>query len=167
MPTRRPYSWKKKYPSCSSSWTHLREAHHAAKASQAPVRSYTKDRAGLQGDHTPKGEDIRSRTEIPHVGTSAGRIGPRLWLTTACRSFVVERVPQGALQEGAQRYQAATTGLHKVPYCWAGIFVLEAARFLYPAQHFALIDNDCVPVTLPTAAVSISNQRWWPWGRSP
>ena len=24
----------------------------------------------------------------------------------------------------------------------------EAARFLYPAQHFALIDNDCVPVTL-------------------
>ena len=23
--------------------------------SQAPVRSYTKDRAGLQGDHTPKG----------------------------------------------------------------------------------------------------------------
>ena len=27
-------------------------------------------------------------------------------------------------------------------------FVLEAARFLYPKQHFALIDNDCVPVTL-------------------
>ena len=42
----------------------------------------------------------------------------------------------------------ATTGLHKVPYYWAGVFVLEAARFLYPAQHFALIDNDCVPVTL-------------------
>ena len=42
----------------------------------------------------------------------------------------------------------ATTGLHKVPYYWAGVFVLEVARFLYPAQHFALIDNDCVPVTL-------------------
>ena len=42
----------------------------------------------------------------------------------------------------------ATTGLHKIPYYWAGVFVLEAARFLYPAQHFALIDNDCVPVTL-------------------
>ena len=42
----------------------------------------------------------------------------------------------------------ATTGLRKVPYYWAGVFVLEAARFLYPAQHFALIDNDCVPVTL-------------------
>ena len=41
-----------------------------------------------------------------------------------------------------------TTGLHKVPYYWAGVFVLEAARFLYPRQHFALIDNDCVPVTL-------------------
>ena len=42
----------------------------------------------------------------------------------------------------------ATTGLHKIPYYWAGVFVLEAARFLYPAQHFALIDNDCVPATL-------------------
>ena len=41
-----------------------------------------------------------------------------------------------------------TAGLHKVPYYWAGVFVLEAARFLYPAQHFALIDNDCAPVTL-------------------
>ena len=42
----------------------------------------------------------------------------------------------------------ATTGLHKVSYYWAGVFVLEAARFLCPAQHFALIDNDCVPVAL-------------------
>ena len=25
----------------------------------------------------------------------------------------------------------ATTGLHKVPYYWAGVFVLEAARFLH------------------------------------
>ena len=40
------------------------------------------------------------------------------------------------------------TGLSKVPYYWAGVFVLEAARFLFPKQHFALIDNDCVPVTL-------------------
>ena len=24
-------------------------------------------------------------------------------------------------------------GLHDVPYCWAGVFVLEAARFLYPS----------------------------------
>ena len=32
----------------------------------------------------------------------------------------------------------ATTGLHKVPYYWAEVFVLEVARFLYPAQHFAL-----------------------------
>ena len=42
----------------------------------------------------------------------------------------------------------ADVGLHRIPYYWAGVFVLEAARFLYPAQHFALIDNDCVPVTL-------------------
>ena len=41
-----------------------------------------------------------------------------------------------------------STGLRRVPYYWAGVFVLDAARFLYPKQHFALIDNDCVPVTL-------------------
>ena len=44
-------------------------------------------RAGLQEDHTPKGGGKRLRTEIPHVGTSAGHIGPRLWLPTACRSL--------------------------------------------------------------------------------
>ena len=47
-----------------------------------------------------------------------------------------------------ERTADATTGLHKVPYYWAGVFVREAARFLCPAQHFALIDNDCVPITL-------------------
>ena len=31
-----------------------------------------------------------------------------------------------------------TTGLSRVPYYWAGVFVLAAARFLYPKQHFAL-----------------------------
>ena len=41
-----------------------------------------------------------------------------------------------------------TTGPGRAPYYWAGVFVLEAARFLFPRQHFALIDNDCVPVTL-------------------
>ena len=36
----------------------------------------------------------------------------------------------------------------QVPHYSAGVFVLEAARFLCPKQRFALIDNDCVPVTL-------------------
>ena len=35
---------------------------------------------------------------------------------------------------------ADAAGLHKIPHYWAGVFVLEA-RFLYPAQHFALIDK--------------------------
>ena len=83
--------------------------------SQAPVRSYTKDRAGT----TPrKGEDIRSRTEIPHVGTSAGHIGPRLWLAAACRSFVVERVPpQGRPKrepKGTKRYASRPTRVEKL-----------------------------------------------------
>ena len=56
--------------------------------------------------------------------------------------------PHGVRTRGKKICADATTGLHKVPYYWAGVFVLEAARFLYPAQHFALIDNDCVPVTL-------------------
>ena len=32
-----------------------------------------------------------------------------------------------------------TTGPGRAPYYWAGVFVLEAARFLFPRQHFALI----------------------------
>ena len=39
-------------------------------------------------------------------------------------------------------------GLRSIPYYWAGVFVLEAARFLFPQVHFGLVDNDCVPVTL-------------------
>ena len=39
-------------------------------------------------------------------------------------------------------------GLRAIPCYWAGVFVLEAARFLFPKVHFGLIDNDCAPVTL-------------------
>ena len=56
--------------------------------------------------------------------------------------------PQEEITEVLWVRADAAAGLHKIPYYWAGVFVLEAARFLYPAQHFALIDNDCVPVTL-------------------
>ena len=55
-------------------------------------------------------------------------------------------------------------GLRAVPYCWAGVFVLEAARFLYPKVHFGLVDNDCVPVTLfevkDLIALAESQFRW-------
>eukprot|EP00438_Fugacium_kawagutii_P007885 Skav213960 [mRNA] locus=scaffold1979:333159:334082:+ [translate_table: standard] len=40
------------------------------------------------------------------------------------------------------------SGLDMVPYVWAGTFVLEMARFMYPHTHKALIDNDSVPLTL-------------------
>ena len=45
--------------------------------SQAPVRSYTKDRAGLRWDCAPeRGEVIRLLgTEIPHAGTYTGHYG--------------------------------------------------------------------------------------------
>ena len=31
---------------------------------------------------------------------------------------------------------------------WAGTYILDACVFLFPAINFALIDSDCVPVTL-------------------
>ena len=56
------------------------------------------------------------------------------------------------------------TGLRDVPYYWAGVFVLEVARFFYPRQHFGLVDNDCVPVTLfemPDLIALATNQMQW------
>ena len=56
-------------------------------------------------------------------------------------------------------------GLRAIPYYWAGVFVLEAARFLFPKVHFGLIDNDCVPVTLFEVQDLIAlaeNQFRWP-----
>lgn len=41
-----------------------------------------------------------------------------------------------------------STGRRDVPFYWAGVFVLEVARFLFPTVHLGLVDNDCVPVTL-------------------
>ena len=55
-------------------------------------------------------------------------------------------------------------GLWGVPYYWAGVFVLEVARFMYPQQRFGLVDNDCVPVTLfevPDLLALATNQMQW------
>ena len=55
-------------------------------------------------------------------------------------------------------------GLRAVPYYWVGVFVLEAARFLFPKVHFGLVDNDFVPVTLfevkDLIALAESQFRW-------
>ena len=40
------------------------------------------------------------------------------------------------------------TGLANVHPTWAGTFVLAGMVALYPNIHFALIDNDCLPLTL-------------------
>ena len=40
------------------------------------------------------------------------------------------------------------TGLSNVHPTWAGTFVLAGMVALYPNIHFALIDNDCLPLTL-------------------
>ena len=56
-------------------------------------------------------------------------------------------------------------GLRAIPCYWAGVFVLEAARFLFPKVHFGLIDNDCAPVTLFEVQDLIAlaeNQFKWP-----
>ena len=43
---------------------------------------------------------------------------------------------------------SADTGLDKVHPTWAGTYILDACVFLFPDINFALIDSDCVPVTL-------------------
>ena len=43
---------------------------------------------------------------------------------------------------------SADTGLDKVHPTWAGTYILDACVFLFPSINFALIDSDCVPVTL-------------------
>ena len=43
---------------------------------------------------------------------------------------------------------SADTGLHKVHPTQAGTYILDACVFLFPTINFALIDSDCVPVTL-------------------
>ena len=35
-----------------------------------------------------------------------------------------------------------------VAACWAGTYILDACVCMFPATNFALIDSDCVPVTL-------------------
>ena len=42
----------------------------------------------------------------------------------------------------------ADTGLHRVHPTWTGTYILDACVFLFPSINFALIDSDCVPVTL-------------------
>ena len=54
-----------------------------------------------------------------------------------------------------------------MPHIWAGVFVLLVARFLFPSINIALVDTDCVPVSLfeiedltltPPGGISVSDQ---------
>ena len=40
------------------------------------------------------------------------------------------------------------SGLERVHPTWAGTFVLAALCLVFPQKHFALLDSDCIPVTL-------------------
>lgn len=40
------------------------------------------------------------------------------------------------------------SGVEFIPRIWAGVFVLLVARFLFPSIHIALVDTDCVPISL-------------------
>ena len=48
------------------------------------------------------------------------------------------------------------TGLDRVHPTWAGTYVLDACVFLFYSINFALIDSDCVPVTLFEV-----QELWW------
>ena len=56
--------------------------------------------------------------------------------------------PYGELATVVFVHISADTGLHKVHPTWAGTYILDACVFLFPTINFALIDSDCVPVTL-------------------
>ena len=43
---------------------------------------------------------------------------------------------------------SSDTGLDRVHPTWAGTYILGACVYLFPTINFALIDSDCVPVTL-------------------
>ena len=56
--------------------------------------------------------------------------------------------PYGELTTVVFVHISADTGLHKVHPTWAGMYILDACVVLFPTINFALIDSDCVPVTL-------------------
>ena len=56
--------------------------------------------------------------------------------------------PYGELTTVAFVPMSADTGLDKVHPTWAGTYILDACVFFFPTINFALIDSDCVPVTL-------------------
>ena len=56
--------------------------------------------------------------------------------------------PYGELTTVVFVHISDDTGLHKVHPTWAGTCILDACVFLFPTINFALIDSDCVPVTL-------------------
>ena len=43
---------------------------------------------------------------------------------------------------------SSDTGLERVHPTWAGTYILDACVYLFSGTNFALIDSDCVPVTL-------------------
>ena len=56
--------------------------------------------------------------------------------------------PYGELTTVVFVHISADTGLPRVHPTWAGTYILDACVFLFPSINFALIDSDCVPVTL-------------------
>ena len=64
--------------------------------------------------------------------------------------------PYGELTTVVFVHISEDTGLDRVHPTWAGTYVLDACVFLFHAINFALIDNDCVPVTLFEV-----QELWW------
>ena len=64
--------------------------------------------------------------------------------------------PYGELTTVVFVHISEDTGLDRVHPTWAGTYVLDACVFLFHAINFALIDSDCVPVTLFEV-----QELWW------
>ena len=64
-------------------------------------------------------------------------------------------------------WMTVTDQLDSIPYYWTGPLLLCIARWLFPACHIALIDNDCVPLSLFEIADLLKLSQQLPEWRTP
>ena len=78
-----------------------------------------------------------------------------------CSWWISRRELKGPADEATDiEWITATDQLDTIPYYWTGPLLLCIARWLFPSCHIALIDNDCVPLSLfeVTDLIKLSQQ---------
>ena len=74
---------------------------------------------------------------------------PCQWKVAISSNFELEALEKLQLTCRLQTFQNKDTSrAWRVHPTWAGTYILDACVYLFPTTNFALIDRDCVPVTL-------------------